>query len=194
MAGESEPTQNPKRNGLLHRLRAIGIEDAVMAALESGQTLRAVHGIIAARGISTTLPAIHDLKTRHLAGWVSGRVMAEAKQEGVDADTLADAVRALLLAKVGRVVTDATGADQVKAAVGMWADFTRAAVACRADDRAERESQRKMASRIEDLLADAERLEAVKKARDAVSDQGHEARLNAIIRALWPEIDLSPAA
>lgn len=194
MAGESEPQRNPKRNGLLHRLRAIGIEDAVMAALESGQTLRAVHGIIAARGISTTLPAIHDLKTRHLAGWVSGRVMAEAKQEGVDAETLADAVRALLLAKVGRVVTDATGADQVKAAVGMWADFTRAAVACRADDRAERESQRKMASRIEDLLADAERLEAVKKARDAVSDQGHEARLNAIIRTLWPEIDLNPAA
>ena len=194
MAGQSETARNPKRNGLLHRLRAIGIEDAVMAALESGQTLRAVHDIIAARGIDTTLPAIHDLKTRHLAGWVSGRVMAEAKREGVDADTLADAVRALLLAKVGRVVTDATGADQVKAAVGMWADFTRAAMACRADDRAERESQRKMASRIEDLLADVERLEAVKKARDAVSDQGHEARLNAIIRAVWPEIEFDPAA
>lgn len=48
-AQKPDRPKNPNRHSLLARLRAVGIEDAVMAALEAGQTLRAVHDIITAR-------------------------------------------------------------------------------------------------------------------------------------------------
>jgi hypothetical protein len=184
-AQKPDRPKNPNRHSLLARLRAVGIEDAVMAALEAGQTLRAVHDIITARGIDTTLPAIHDLKTRHLAAWVSRRVMADARQEGVDAETLPEAVRLLLLAKVGRVAVEATGADQIKTAVAVWAEWMRAAVADRADARAEWESRRKVAMKIEELLANEDKLAAVRDAHATAAAYGTEARLKAIVLSLW---------
>jgi hypothetical protein len=63
-----------------------------------------------------------------------------------------------------------------------------------AEQRAERDSVRRLCLRIDDLLEDESKLAAVRAARDEAAGEGLEKRLLAIRVAMWPDLPLDAAA
>jgi hypothetical protein len=170
---------------LKSRIDAAGITDGVFASLEAGEPLRVTVEICAKAGIPTSAGSMLAMRRRHLADWQAQRLAREAEAEGISAGDLRETVQGILLARIGRFAHSCTTLESLRTVGQAFADWTRASVAERAEARAERDSLRKLAMKIDDLLADEERLAAVKRARDAVTHRGTEARLEAISVALW---------
>ncbi len=91
----------PTRGSLKSRIDAAGITDGVMVQLEEGATLQTIVDLCADHGITTTPASVLALKRSHLPDWQAQRVMADAAAEGIPAQCLPDAVRGILLAKIG---------------------------------------------------------------------------------------------
>ncbi len=182
----------PYANSLRSRIDAAGIADGVFTLLEQGGTLQSARDLCARHGIETSLASVHGLKRGYLSAWQSAKVMAEAERENLPAQDLQEAVRLMLLSRIGRAVTDVSGLDQLKTVVSVFSDWNRASVAERAEARQERESLRRFAAKVDDLLGDPEILESVRAARNAAAEGGLEARLAAISSALWGMDLLNP--
>jgi hypothetical protein len=187
---ETDTAKKPNHGSLLARLKAAGVVDAVFSMLEAGEPLRAVESHLERLGIETSVASIHFLKAKHLHLWQAERIRLDAAREGIVEKTLPETVRQILLSRIGRVAVDAGGVDQLRVVVPLFSDWCRSSIAERAENRAERDSVRKTALRIEELLADADRLQAVRDAREAVASDGLEARLGAIVKTLWGDFGL----
>jgi hypothetical protein len=184
----SPPHRQAARGSLRARLEAAGIADAIFAQLEEGASLRAIVDACGRAGIDTSIGSVHALKARYLAAWQSERVMASAAAEGIDAADLPDAVRAILISRIGRFAVNTHSLEELRVINDTFAAWVRAAVADRADKRAEKDLVRKMAERVEDLLENEDLLRRVREARDAASNEGIAAKVRAITLQLWGEI------
>ena len=179
------PPRQAARGSLKARLEAAGITDAIFVQLEEGASLRAIVEACGRAGIETSIGSVHALKARYLAAWQSERVMASAAAEGIDAADLPDAVRAILISRIGRFAVNTHSLEELRVINDTFSGWVRAAVADRADKRAEKDLVRKMAERVEDLLENEDLLRRVREAREAVKDEGIAERVKAISAALW---------
>jgi len=191
---ESDIGQKPNSHSLLARVTAAGIADAVFGSLEAGQTLRAVAKLCTDRGVDASVAAVHDLKRRHLVHWSTKRISAEAEREGITERTTHETVRAILLARIGKLALDAHAVEDLRVVCPLFEGWTRGRVAELAEQRAERDSVRRLCLRIDDLLEDESKLAAVRKARDEAAGEGLEKRLLAIRQAMWPDLPMDEAA
>jgi hypothetical protein len=185
--GENAEIAKFRRGSLKARLDAAGIADAVFQSLEDGEPLRVAVDICARAGIATSPGSVLAMKRRYLGDWQAQRVAADAAREGISGENLADVVRHLLLARIGRFVHACSSLDDLKTVGQAFHDWTKGAIAERAENRAERESQRKLAMRIDALFADEAKLAAVRTAREDACHLGVDARIEAITRAVWGE-------
>jgi hypothetical protein len=185
--GESAEIAKFRRGSLKARLDQAGIADAVFQSLEDGEPLRVAVGICSRAGIATSPGSVLAMKRRYLCDWQAQRLAADAASEGISGENLADVVRNLLLARIGRFVHACSSLDDLKTVGQAFHDWTKGAIAERAENRAERESQRKLALRIDALFADEAKLAAVRTARQDACHLGVEARIEAITRAVWGE-------
>jgi hypothetical protein len=181
----AEFAKPPTRGSLKSRIDAVGITDGVMVQLEEGATLQTIVDLCADHGITTTPASVLALKRSHLPDWQAQRLMADAAADGIPAQCLPDAVRGILLAKIGRFAVSCATLDQLRSINSTFSDWQRAAVAERAEIRQERDPVRRFAMRIDDLLENADKLDAVRRARADASGSGTEARLLAIIANVW---------
>lgn len=184
----SPPPRQAARGSLKARLDAAGIADAIFVQLEEGASLRAIVDACGRVGIETSVGSVHALKARYLAAWQSEKVMQSAAAEGIDAGDLPETVRAILISRIGRFAVNTHSLEELRVINDTFAAWVRAAVADRADKRAEKDLVRKMAERVEDLLANEDLLRRVREARDAASNEGIAAKVKAITLQLWGEI------
>lgn len=195
VSGESDSAQNHKAShgSLYARLRAVGALDGVMALLEEARPLKAIVELAATYGVHASISSAHSLKRAHLHRWQAEKIRTAAAAEGIHERYLPAVVREVLLSKIGRSAMDATSLDQLKTVTGVFADWSRVAIAERAEDRAAVNDRRKLiadmtkaAGRVHDLIsneAEVERLKAVVN-----EESGVEAQVNAIIRHLWGDL------
>jgi hypothetical protein len=192
---ESDSAQNHKgsHGSLYARLRAVGALDGVMALLEEARPLKAIVELAGTYGVHASISSAHSLKRAHLHRWQAEKIRTAAAAEGIHERHLPAVVREVLLSKIGRSAMDATSLDQLKTVTGIFADWSRVAIAERAEDRAAVNDRRKLiadmtkaAGRVHDLIsneAEVERLKAVVN-----EESGVEAQVRAIIRHLWGDL------
>ncbi len=192
---ESDSAQNHKgsHGSLYARLRAVGALDGVMALLEEARPLKAIVELAATYGIHASISSAHSLKRAHLHRWQAEKIRTAAAADGIHEKFLPAVVREVLLSKIGRSAMDATSLDQLKTVTGIFADWSRVAIAERAEDRAAVNDRRKLiadmtkaAGRVHDLIsneAEVERLKAVVN-----EESGVEAQVKAITRHLWGDL------
>jgi len=192
---ESDSAQNHKgsHGSLYARLRAVGALDGVMALLEEARPLKAIVELAGTYGVHASISSAHSLKRAHLHRWQAEKIRTAAAAEGIHVRYLPAVVREVLLSKIGRSAMDATSLDQLKTVTGVFADWSRVAIAERAEDRAAVNDRRKLiadmtkaAGRVHDLIsneAEVERLKAVVN-----EESGVEAQVKAIIRHLWGDL------
>lgn len=192
---ESDSAQNHKgsHGSLYARLRAVGALDGVMALLEEARPLKAIVELAGTYGVHASISSAHSLKRAHLHRWQAEKIRTAAAAEGIHERHLPAVVREVLLSKIGRTAMDATSLDQLKTVTGVFADWSRVAIAERAEDRAAVNDRRKLiadmtkaAGRVHDLIsneAEVERLKAVVN-----EESGVEAQVKAIIRHLWGDL------
>jgi hypothetical protein len=111
----------------------------------------------------------------------------EAAKEGIVEPTIPATVRRVLLTRIGRLALDTHTLEGLRVVVPLFSDWTRSNVAEMAEARASRDSLRRFALRLEDLLADEQKLRELREAREKVAGEGVEKRVEAIIRTLWGE-------
>ena len=191
---ETDTAGKPNSHSLLARITATGIAEAVFGALEAGQTLRSVAKLCTDRGVDASVAAVHDLKRRHLVHWSTRRIAAEAEREGITERTTHETVRAILLARIGKLALDAHAVEDLRVVCPLFEGWTRGRVAELAEQRAERDSVRRLCLRIDDLLEDENKLAAVRAARNEAASGGVENRLLAIRAAIWPDLPMDAAA
>ena len=193
------PPRQAARGSLKARLDAAGITDAIFVQLEEGASLRAIVDACGRAGIETSIGSVHALKARYLAAWQSERVMASAAAEGIDAKDLPEAVRGILLSRIGRFAVSAHSLDEVRILTSVMGDWTRASIQERAEKRAAVNDQRKLisdltkaASRVHDLLGNEDEVKRLRAVVDA--SEGVAAQVDAIIHHLWGDLFSGAAA
>jgi len=189
---ESDSAQNHKgsHGSLYARLRAVGALDGVMALLEEARPLRAVVELAGTYGVHASISSAHSLKRAHLHRWQAEKIRTAAAAEGIHEKFLPAVVREVLLSKIGRTAMDATSLDQLKTVTGVFAEWSRVAIAERAEDRAAVNDQRRLiadltkaAGRVRDLISNEDEVERL---RAVVNDEKSvEKQINAIIDHLW---------
>ena len=192
---ESDSAQNHKgsHGSLYARLRAVGALDGVMALLEEARPLRAIVELAATYGVHASISSAHSLKRAHLHRWQAEKIRTAAAAEGINERHLPAVVREVLLSKIGRSAMDATSLDQLKTVTGIFADWSRVAIAERAENRAAVNDQRRLiadltkaAGRVHDLISNEDEVKRLRAVVDAES--GVEAQINAICRHLWGDL------
>jgi hypothetical protein len=184
---ETDKPEKPNAHSLLARVTASGLADAVFSALEAGRPIREVAELCKSRGVDTSPAAVHSLKRAHLHHWSARRIVEEAAKEGIVEPTIPATVRRVLLTRIGRLALDTHTLEGLRVVVPLFSDWTRSNVAEMAEARASRDSLRRFALRLEDLLADEQKLRELREAREKVAGEGVEKRVEAIIRTLWGE-------
>jgi hypothetical protein len=192
---ESDSAQNHKgsHGSLYGRLRAVGALDGVMALLEEARPLKAIVELAATYGIHASISSAHSLKRAHLHRWQAEKIRTAAAAEGIHERHLPAVVREVLLSKIGRTAMDATSLDQLKTVTGVFAEWSRVAIAERAEDRAAVNDQRKLisdltkaASRVHDLLGNEDEVKRLRAVVDA--EKGVTEQVNALMHALWGDL------
>ncbi len=192
MSAKPDHPENPQGNAgsLLSRITAAGIVDGVMSRLEAGDSLASIVESCARHGITTSPPAVWSMKRRHLSEWQSARVMEDAEKEGLTGPDLLATVQNVLLSRLGRFAVACQTLEQLRLLIPLHSDVVRATVAQKAENRQERDSIRRFAMRVDDLLADDDKLAAVRAARAGAAVHGTEARLKAIVQTMWGDFGL----
>jgi hypothetical protein len=190
---DSAQTHNGTHGSLYARLRAVGALDGAMVLLEEARPLKAIVELAGSYGVHASISSVHNLKRTHLHQWQAEKVRTAAAAEGIHEKFLPAVVREVLLAKIGRNAMDAANLDQLKTVTAVFTDWSRNAIAERAEDRAAVNDQRKLisdltkaASRVYDLLGNDDEVRRLRAAVDA--EKSVSAQVNAIIHALWGDL------